>query len=1057
MSDSEAQKDVDSGDSSKANSAMSWGLGMKLYHTVIPCFLAFLITFSASVTVPATTALMTEFAISRTVAILSETMYMLGLAFGPMILAPLSEFIGRRWLYVATSSCIIAFAGGAGAARNFATFLICRFLCGFLGSAGIAIGAGTLMDVWGIGSKAGAMATLLFICGPFFGPSLGPLVGAYVMNEYHGDWRWTQWVVALIGAPVWILILLMKETSGTRVEATGTANYSGRFRIVRLALSTLKAAVFRSMTMLTTETIAFLLTLYTGYAYAVIFSFFASATYVYTLDYGFDARTIGLSFISVLIGYLLACVTYMVIEKTLYARATRQAPNSRPAPEHRLYSAMAGSIFLPIGLFWYAWAAHPGGHWAVVVASGIPFGLGAFVLFIVDVTFGPEGPKRTRRHLVEEEPNTDSDNVCDGAEGDSELVNDVVENSLPSGEIASLPSTSNQARHAGIFSSVEQQPPVDAYDVDIQRRPNADLDRQNDVAIEFASLAGSQEEALGNHPNRRRSSVTSERRSPFTTGVSEQPMSPSLGEAENLASHTEGDSPASCQTLDLAVLDYLASNPFNLGVLADSAWPETAVASDDTMNDVVLQDFSPPAIDFAAGNPFDLCRETFRDVPAYKELHCHLHDHMMKTARTMVLTRQGTPEAAPSTAAKSPRQPAASWMTGRKVCASPPHNQDWLADLPITEKRCVELWQNYLDEISPWLDMFDNENHWRTTVAHMAQRVECLQYAVLALSARQQERKNPGKPPTESLNLYQGAIRLMKVQLPTLCTEVIAACVLLCVLEMMCSSPHAWEKHLDGCAILLEAAGINGVVGGVRGALFWTFARMDVYRALIGDTVTTLPTNRWFISADSMAAAVRLFQNKPGSDNYANYVVFLCAGVVNILSNKRLLGPVPDHNSYTTFVSRWKAMYDLHEGWFDNRPEEIQPLMYVPPSKKDTHSAFSTILYSTPVGISSNQMYHASMILLLQDKPKEVTLPRSHKSMLWHARQICGISLSNGDHGALINALQPMWLAGRLMSHHSEHKAILDILKHVEEQTGWATSYRVEDLREFWGVSDEEL
>ncbi|QYS94101.1 MFS polyamine transporter [Trichoderma simmonsii] len=395
MSDLEMQKDVDKSniskvdsskaDSSKAINATSWSLGMKIYHTTIPCFLAFLITFSASVTVPATSALMIEFAVSRTVAILSETMYMLGLAFGPMVMAPLSEFIGRRWLYIATSSSIIAFAGGAGAARNFATYLVCRFFCGCLGSAGVAIGAGTILDVWGIGTKAGAMTSLLFICGPFFGPSLGPLVGAYIMNEYDGDWRWTQWVVALIGAPVFILILFMKETSDSRIQAT--TKHSGRFSTVRLALSMLKAAVFRSMAMLTTEAICFSLTLYTGYAYAVVFSYFASATYVYTLDYGFDSRHIGLSFISVLIGYLLACVTYLVIEKTLYARAARQAPNRRPAPEHRLYSGMAGSIFLPIGLFWYAWAANPGGHWAVVVASGIPFGLGAFVLFLSSMIY----------------------------------------------------------------------------------------------------------------------------------------------------------------------------------------------------------------------------------------------------------------------------------------------------------------------------------------------------------------------------------------------------------------------------------------------------------------------------------------------------------------------------------------------------------------------------------------------------------------------------------------------------------------------------------------------
>jgi MFS family permease len=293
---------------------------------------------------------MTEFNISSTEALLSGTLYMLGLAFGPLILAPLSEFIGRRWLYRVTSASIVAFAGGSGAARNYATHLICRFLCGFLGSAGVAIGAGTILDIWGM-SRAGQLGRLFFIMGPFLGPSLGPLVAAYVMHDHHGDWRWTQWTVALIGAPIWILTLFMKETSDFRVQRTTTP--SGRFGIVQLALSTLKAAVLRSMTMLTTETIALSLTLYTGYAYAVVFSFFASATYVYSVDYDFNTRQIGLSVISVVIGYFLAAVMQMTIEKTLWARAVRLAPNGNPAPEHRLYAAMVGSIFLPIGLFWF--------------------------------------------------------------------------------------------------------------------------------------------------------------------------------------------------------------------------------------------------------------------------------------------------------------------------------------------------------------------------------------------------------------------------------------------------------------------------------------------------------------------------------------------------------------------------------------------------------------------------------------------------------------------------------------------------------------------------------
>ena len=120
------------------------------------------------------------------------------------------------------------------------------------------------------------------------------------------------------------------------------------------------------MAMLTTETIAFLLTLYTGYAYAVVFSFFASASYVYAIDYNFNSRQIGLCLIGVLIGYILAAVVYVIVEKPLYAKAARRARTGRPAPEHRLYSAMAGSIFLPIGLFWFVSSIRT---WQVLASS----------------------------------------------------------------------------------------------------------------------------------------------------------------------------------------------------------------------------------------------------------------------------------------------------------------------------------------------------------------------------------------------------------------------------------------------------------------------------------------------------------------------------------------------------------------------------------------------------------------------------------------------------------------------------------------------------------------
>ncbi|KAB2572670.1 putative mfs polyamine protein [Lasiodiplodia theobromae] len=340
--------------------------------------------FSTSATVPATPILMLKFSISRTVATLPLTLYALGLAFGPLFTAPLSEMLGRRPIYITSVALLLAFTGGASAAQNLATLLACRFLAGFFGSAGVAIGAGTLADVWD-GDPAQGPASILFILGPFLGPTLAPIASAYTLHDRDNDWRWTQWLVLLIGAPAMVGVVLMSETSVVKPSSEKAQQRISLGSSVRI----LRTAIARPTRMLFTEIIVASLTLYTAFAYAMIFSYFSSASYVLPRYYGFNIREVGLSFIAVIIGYLLATVLFAVSDKTLYARAAAEAraQGTQPSPKHRLYSAMVGSLLLPVGLFWYAWEAHAGGHWAALVASGIPFGFGAFSLFVSAIAY----------------------------------------------------------------------------------------------------------------------------------------------------------------------------------------------------------------------------------------------------------------------------------------------------------------------------------------------------------------------------------------------------------------------------------------------------------------------------------------------------------------------------------------------------------------------------------------------------------------------------------------------------------------------------------------------
>lgn len=125
-----------------------------------------------------------DFHISSTVAILGLSVYCLGLAFGPMIGAPISETQGRKGVYLITLPISLLFTMGAGLAQNIETLLVCRFLSGAFGSPSLAVGAGTIADIW-ILEEGGGLASVLVILAPFMGPALGKLLVGYMCSHSH--------------------------------------------------------------------------------------------------------------------------------------------------------------------------------------------------------------------------------------------------------------------------------------------------------------------------------------------------------------------------------------------------------------------------------------------------------------------------------------------------------------------------------------------------------------------------------------------------------------------------------------------------------------------------------------------------------------------------------------------------------------------------------------------------------------------------------------------------------------------------------------------------------
>jgi hypothetical protein len=160
--------------------------------------------------------------------------------------------------------------------------------------------------------------------------------------------------------------------------------------------------LFRPIMMLITEPIVAFFSLYVAVDFGILFTFFASFPLVYSRVYHFNAGQIGLTFLPIMVGCLIATVTCLLCDGLLYKKqlarlnaadssdsssdpeetASPVPPKKHVEPEHRLYAAMVGSFGIPIGLFWFGWTAGTGVHWASPVMATVVFAWGNLCVFV---------------------------------------------------------------------------------------------------------------------------------------------------------------------------------------------------------------------------------------------------------------------------------------------------------------------------------------------------------------------------------------------------------------------------------------------------------------------------------------------------------------------------------------------------------------------------------------------------------------------------------------------------------------------------------------------------
>ncbi|KAF7968578.1 hypothetical protein HWV62_30065 [Athelia sp. TMB] len=317
--------------------------------------------FNTSIYPNAVAPLAAHFAISEQAARVGQMLFLVAYAFGSELWAPWSEELGR-WPVLQLSLCLVnIWQLPCALAPNFGTIAAARFLGG-LSSAGGSVTLGMVADMWAEDDQQHAVAFI--VLSSVGGSALGPIVGGFAQT--HLSWRWIFWIQLILGGGVQALhFVLVPETRATvlvdrearrRRRADPAANVWGpnELKANRFSKKEILLTWARPFEMFAREPIVLWLSLLSGFSDALIFTFLEGFTPVFA-QWGFSVAQTGLAFIPIVVGYVLAYLSFFPVIRR--HRAVRRRDPHALQPEARLWWLLYTAPLEALGLFGFAWTS----------------------------------------------------------------------------------------------------------------------------------------------------------------------------------------------------------------------------------------------------------------------------------------------------------------------------------------------------------------------------------------------------------------------------------------------------------------------------------------------------------------------------------------------------------------------------------------------------------------------------------------------------------------------------------------------------------------------------
>ncbi|TVY44564.1 putative MFS-type transporter [Lachnellula subtilissima] len=364
----------------------NWSSARKSFITLLLCLMTLFIGLATTSYSSGIDSMCDDLGVSSELGQLGLFCFNMACALAPLFLAPFCELVGRRVVYVGAYALFAIVFIGLALGKNIATILVMRTFQGLFGCVGTILVGGTFSDIYRPDHRAIPMACFSYVA--ILGTVGAPIYAGFI-DETIG-WRWIEGIQGLANLPLLAVIaLFLKETRGgvtLHKRATQLRSKTGddRYRApMDLEAKDIKQMLHNSSVkavhMLATEPVVFAFGLWIAFAWFVTFLFLSVIPITFEEKHGFSEGIAGLPYISLCIGVTIGfAANFLQIRKY---QSIMKSNDRKILPESRLYGAMYGAGFLPVGLFIYSFTQYGYLPWIAPTIALAPISFGIFFIF----------------------------------------------------------------------------------------------------------------------------------------------------------------------------------------------------------------------------------------------------------------------------------------------------------------------------------------------------------------------------------------------------------------------------------------------------------------------------------------------------------------------------------------------------------------------------------------------------------------------------------------------------------------------------------------------------